>query len=75
MLLCSVEPLVFNALVRLLIDVAAELLLVVTVLFNVVMFDCRVEPLVFRALVKLFRDVAADELFVVTVWLKLVILL
>lgn len=50
----------FNALVKLFIDVAAELLFVVTVVCRVVMLLCNVDPLVFNALVKLLKLVAAD---------------
>ena len=66
-MLCSVDPLVFNALVRLLNAVADDWLLVVTVVCKVVMLLCRVEPLVLSALVRLFNDVAAELLLVVTV--------
>jgi hypothetical protein len=59
-LLCNVDPLVFNALVKLLKLVAADWLLVVTVVCRVVMLLCKVDPLVLSALVRLFREVAAD---------------
>lgn len=57
---CNVEPLVFNALVKLLNAVAADWLFVVTVPDKVVIFDCRVEPLVLRALVRLLMETADD---------------
>jgi hypothetical protein len=54
--------------------VAADELLLVTVLLTLVMLDCKVEPLWLSALVKLLMLVAADELLLVTVLLTLVML-
>lgn len=64
----SEELFVFNWLVKLSNLVAADELLVVTVLLRLVMLDCNVDPLVLSALVRVVILKAADELFVTTVF-------
>lgn len=74
-MLCKVDPLLFNALVRFTILVAADWLLLVTVLFVVVIELANDELLVLTVLVRFDIDVAAELLLVVTVPCNVVILL
>lgn len=58
---CKVDPLVFKALVRLLIEMATEELLVVTVPLNEVIEDAREELFVFIELPSVVIELASDE--------------